>query len=79
MVASAILFAVVCWGSRLRVANANRLNKLIRKTSDVVGVELDTLTAVCVRQEDATEGAGDTAVWLSPSPQRSGQTEEHLQ
>ena len=46
MVASAILFAVVCWGSRLRVADANRLNKLDRKASDVVGVELDTLPAV---------------------------------
>ena len=49
--ASAILFAVVCWGSRLRVANANRLNKLIRKTSDVVGVELDTLSAVSDRRK----------------------------
>ena len=64
VVASAILFAVVCWGSRLRVADANRLNKLIRK--DVVRVELDTV--------DAVEGAGDTAVWLSPSLQCSGQT-----
>ena len=60
VVASAILFAVVCWGSRLRVANANRLNKLIRKASDVVGVERDTDSSV--RQEDAVEVAGDTAV-----------------
>ena len=44
VVASAILFAVVCWISRLRVPDANRLNKLIRKASDIVGVELDTLT-----------------------------------
>lgn len=29
LVASAILFAVVCWGSELRVADANRFNKLI--------------------------------------------------
>ena len=29
--------------------------------------------------EDAVEGVGDTAVWLSSSPQRSGRTEEHLQ
>ncbi|XP_035515361.1 transmembrane protein 109 [Morone saxatilis] len=43
VVASAILFAVVYWGSRLRVADANRLNKLIRKASDAVGVELDSL------------------------------------
>ena len=50
VVASAILFAVVCWGSRLRVADANRLNKLIGKASDVVGVEVDTLTAVSDRR-----------------------------
>ena len=49
VVASAILFAVVCWGSRLRAADANRLNMLIRKASDVVGVELDSLTSVSDR------------------------------
>ncbi|KAI4888742.1 hypothetical protein NFI96_010443 [Prochilodus magdalenae] len=38
------------WGSRLRVADANRLNKLIRKASDVVGVELDSLMAVSERR-----------------------------
>ena len=37
VVVSAILYAVACWGSRLRVVDANRLNKLIRKASDVVG------------------------------------------
>ena len=50
VVVSAILFAVVGWGSRLRVADANRLNKLIRKASDIVGVELDTLIAVSDRR-----------------------------
>lgn len=30
VVASSVLFAVACWGSGLRVADANRLNKLIR-------------------------------------------------
>ena len=50
VVASAILFAAVCWGSRLRVADANRLNKLIRRARDVVGVELDSLTAVSDRR-----------------------------
>ena len=69
--ASAILFAVVCWGSRLRVAHANRLNKLIRKASDIVGMELDTLSAVSDRRM-LLEGAGDTAACLSPSPQCSG-------
>ena len=50
VVASAILYAVVCWGSRLRVADANRLNKLNRKAGDVVGVKLDSLTAVSERR-----------------------------
>lgn len=36
VVSGAILFAVVCWGSRLR------LNKLLRKAGDVVGVKLDS-------------------------------------
>uniref|UniRef100_A0AAX7SJH0 Reverse transcriptase domain-containing protein n=1 Tax=Astatotilapia calliptera TaxID=8154 RepID=A0AAX7SJH0_ASTCA len=50
VVASAILYAVACWGSRLRVADANRLNKLIRKASNVVGMELDSLKVVSERR-----------------------------
>uniref|UniRef100_A0A3P9D6L4 NAD(P)(+)--arginine ADP-ribosyltransferase n=1 Tax=Maylandia zebra TaxID=106582 RepID=A0A3P9D6L4_9CICH len=34
-VASAILYAVACWGSSLRDADSNRLNKLISKASNV--------------------------------------------
>ncbi len=50
VVASAIFFAIVCWGSGLKVADANRLNKLIRKAAAVVGVELDSLTVVSERR-----------------------------
>ncbi len=50
VVASAILFAVVCWGSGLEADDANRLNKLIRKASDVVGVELNSLAVVSERR-----------------------------
>ena len=50
VVASAILYAVACWGSRLRVADANRLHKLIRKASNVVGMELDSLKVVSERR-----------------------------
>jgi len=39
-VASVIFYAVVCWGSRVKAADANRLNKLIRKAGSVLGVEL---------------------------------------
>lgn len=50
VVASSIMFAVACWGSGMRVADANRLNKLIRKASNVVGVELDSLAVVSERR-----------------------------
>nr|XP_029138698.1 uncharacterized protein LOC114922111 [Labrus bergylta] len=40
-------FFVVCWGSRLRVVDSNRLNKMILKASDVVGMELDSLMERC--------------------------------
>ena len=38
---SGIFYAVVCCDSRLRAADANRLNKLIRKAGSVLGVELE--------------------------------------
>lgn len=43
VVTSAVLYAVVCWGSIQRVADNNRFNKLIHKASNIVGVELDSL------------------------------------
>jgi len=42
-VASITFYAVVCWGSRVKAADANRLNKLIRKAVSVLGVELESL------------------------------------
>ena len=51
VVASAIFFfAVTCWGSGMKVADTNRLNKLIRRAGDVVGEELDTLMTVAERR-----------------------------
>jgi len=50
VVTSAIFYAVVCWGSRVKAADANRLNKLIRKAGSVLGVELDSLVEVLERR-----------------------------
>ncbi|KAI3367192.1 hypothetical protein L3Q82_008247 [Scortum barcoo] len=41
-----IFYAVVCWGSRLKTADTNRLNKLIRRTGSVLGVELESVAEV---------------------------------
>ena len=44
------MYAVVCWGSSLRVRDTNRLNKIIKKAGHVVGEELDSLTVVSERR-----------------------------
>ncbi|KAK3534430.1 hypothetical protein QTP86_015221, partial [Hemibagrus guttatus] len=49
-VASIIFCAVVCWGSRVKTADANRLNKLIREAGSVIGVELMSLDEVSERR-----------------------------
>ena len=35
VVASSIFFAVVCWGSRLRAADANKISRIIKKAGSV--------------------------------------------
>jgi len=52
VVASAILFGLVYWGSRLRVADANKINKIIRKAGSVLGVLVGG-----VSEEDSVETA----------------------
>lgn len=42
VVASVIFSAVVCWGSRLKAADTNIQNMLIRRAGPVLGVELES-------------------------------------
>ncbi len=48
VVASEIFYAAICWGQSVRVRDANKFNKLVRKARSVIGggVELDSLEAV---------------------------------
>jgi len=41
VVATVLFYAVVCWGSGIRISDANRLNKLIKKNNSVLGTTLD--------------------------------------
>lgn len=50
MVPRAVLLDLACRGSRLKAADSNRLNKLIWKAGDVVGVKLDSLEMVIDRR-----------------------------
>jgi len=50
VVSSVTFYAVVCWGSRLKPADASRLNKLVRKAGSVLGVELESLVEVSDRR-----------------------------
>uniref|UniRef100_A0A1A8PFW7 Reverse transcriptase domain-containing protein n=1 Tax=Nothobranchius pienaari TaxID=704102 RepID=A0A1A8PFW7_9TELE len=47
---SVVFFAVVCWGSGVKIADANRLNKLIRRAGSVLGVRLENLEEVSERR-----------------------------
>lgn len=40
VVASTVIFAVMCWGADFKAKDANRLNKLIKKAGSVVGPSL---------------------------------------
>ncbi|KAI3371908.1 hypothetical protein L3Q82_006781 [Scortum barcoo] len=50
VVSSIIFYAVVCWGSRLKTADTNRVNKLIRRAGSVLGVELESVVEVSERR-----------------------------
>ncbi len=50
MVASVMLYAVVCWSSELKAADTNKLNKLISKAASVLGGELESLVEVSERR-----------------------------
>ncbi|CAM4584620.1 unnamed protein product [Leuciscus chuanchicus] len=50
VVASAIFYGVVCWGSSISTADRKRLDKLIRKASSVLGIPLDTVQEVGERR-----------------------------
>ncbi|KAK7901917.1 hypothetical protein WMY93_018686 [Mugilogobius chulae] len=50
VVASAIFYGVVCWGSGVKVADTNRLNKLVKKAGSVLGVELEPVGEVAERR-----------------------------
>ena len=50
VMASAIYFAVVCWGSSISARDASRINKLIRKAGSVMGLKLETFESVMSRR-----------------------------
>ena len=46
VVASAIMYGVVCWSSSITAADRKRLNKLVKKASSVLGCPLDPVEVV---------------------------------
>uniref|UniRef100_A0A8C4TB68 Reverse transcriptase domain-containing protein n=1 Tax=Erpetoichthys calabaricus TaxID=27687 RepID=A0A8C4TB68_ERPCA len=50
VVASAIFYAVVCWGGSIKKRDTSRLDKLVRKAGSIVGMMLDSLTSVAERR-----------------------------
>uniref|UniRef100_A0A8C4SNG4 Reverse transcriptase domain-containing protein n=1 Tax=Erpetoichthys calabaricus TaxID=27687 RepID=A0A8C4SNG4_ERPCA len=50
VVASALFYAVVCWGGSITKKDASLLDKLVRKAGSIVGMELNSLTSVAERR-----------------------------
>ena len=50
VVASAVFFAAICWGSSLRAGNSKKLNNLIKKPGSVLGTALESLELVVERR-----------------------------
>ncbi|KAK0134631.1 RNA-directed DNA polymerase from mobile element jockey [Merluccius polli] len=50
VVASAIFFAAVCWGSSIRASDTNRLDKIIKKAGSVLGLRLESFESVVERR-----------------------------
>lgn len=48
--ASALFFAVICWGGSIGTGNTNSLKKPIEKASSVIGCKPDTMEAVMERE-----------------------------
>ena len=46
VVASAIFYGVVCWGSSISTADRKRLERLIKKANSVLGCPLDSVMVV---------------------------------
>ncbi|KAK3545669.1 hypothetical protein QTP70_009563 [Hemibagrus guttatus] len=59
VVASAILYAIVCWVGGSTEQDRKRLNKLVRRVSSVLGCPLDLV-------EEVARGIGGSVVGFSP-------------
>ncbi len=50
VVESALFFAVTCWGSSMKAADENKINKLLKKAGSVLGTNLDSVSVVAERR-----------------------------
>ena len=50
VVASAIFFAVMCWGSSIRASDTNRLDKIIKKAGSVLGLRQESFETMVERR-----------------------------
>ena len=50
VVASVLLYAVVCWGGNIKKGDVGRLDKLVRRAGSVIGVKLDSVGTVAERR-----------------------------
>lgn len=64
-----VMVSAILYTSKLRVADANRFDKLICKASNVVDTELDSLMV----EVNVAQDIDNPGQHLSPAPRRAGQ------
>ena len=77
VVASALFFAVACWGEGASTADRNKLDKLIRKAGSVIGAEQQTVQQVAEARTLKKEFNNEQS--YTPTPRPEGDQEQHLQ
>ncbi|XP_073668918.1 uncharacterized protein [Paramisgurnus dabryanus] len=50
VISSVMFYAVVCWGGSIKKKDAKRLNRLVQKAGAVVGIQLESLTAIAEKR-----------------------------
>ncbi|KAI4890982.1 hypothetical protein NFI96_009124 [Prochilodus magdalenae] len=67
VVASAIFYGVVCWGSSISTAERKRLDKLLKRAGSVLGSPLDPVQVVASMLENDSHPMHETLAALGSS------------
>lgn len=78
VIASALFYAVVCWGTVIKAGDTKRLNKLIKKAGFVIGVEI-VIVWGCYREKNNVQAVVYHKQYRTPPPWHACWNEKYIQ